>query len=163
MKRIISFFLLTVISLGLVACQQPSEKHEHEFVNGKCECGELHDCKYYKGQCTCGKLEPSSGPVDENNIPTPYTDSLKLTANYVGKNFSNDGIGEVKLANSTDGDTAIFKDNNRNITVRFNGVNTPESTYKLEPWGVAASKFTKGKLEKASFNSLFIILLFLHY
>ena len=149
MKRIISFLLLTVISLGLVACQQPSEKHEHEFANGKCECGELHDCKYYKGQCTCGKLEPSSGPVDEDNIPTPYTDSLKLTANYIGKNFSNDGIGEVVLASSTDGDTAIFKDNNRNITVRFNGVNTPESTYKLEPWGVAASKFTKGKLENA--------------
>ena len=83
MKRIFSFLLLTVLSLGLVACQQPGEKeHEHEFINGACECGELHDCEYYKGQCTCGKLEPSTGPVDPNNIPTPYTDQLKLTANY---------------------------------------------------------------------------------
>lgn len=150
MKRIINFLLLTVLSIGLVSCQQPgNDKHEHEFINGSCECGEIHDCDYYLGKCVCGKLEPSTGPVDQDNIATPFTDQLKLTASYLGKSFVNDGIGEVTLANSTDGDTAIFKDNNRNITVRFNGVNTPESTYKLEPWGVAASKFTKGKLENA--------------
>ena len=151
MKRIINFFLLTIFSLMVVGCQQPGgeKEHEHEYVNGSCECGELHNCEYYKGQCECGKKEPSSGPVDQDNIPTPYTDQLKLTANYAGKSFVNDGIGEVTLANSTDGDTAIFKDNNRNITVRFNGINTPESTYKLEPWGVAASQFTKSKLESA--------------
>ena len=151
MKRIINFFLLTIFSLMVVGCQQPGgeKEHEHEYVNGSCECGELHNCEYYKGQCECGKKEPSSGPVDQDNIPTPYTDQIKLTANYAGKSFVNDGIGEVTLANSTDGDTAIFKDNNRNITVRFNGINTPESTYKLEPWGVAASQFTKSKLESA--------------
>lgn len=147
MKRIISFILLMVFTLGVVGCQQPSE-HTHEYINGSCECGELHDCEYYQGKCTCGKVQPSTdNPGGE--IQTPFTNQLKLTAAYAGKSFIRDGIGEVKLASSTDGDTAIFKDNNTNITVRFNGINTPESTYKLEPWGIAASKFTKGKLEGA--------------
>lgn len=151
MKKIISFLLLTVFSLGILGCQVPGgNPHKHEFVNGSCECGELHDCEFYQGKCECGKVQQTGGteqPGDE--IETPFTDKLKLTASYAGKNFINDGIGEVTLASATDGDTALFKVGNKNITVRFNGVNTPESTYKLEPWGIAASKFTKGKLEKA--------------
>lgn len=148
MKKIITFLLLTVFTLGMVGCQ-PSA-HTHEFKYGKCECGEIHDCTYVDGKCECGKIDPSSQPnLGDPEIETPYTDELKLTASFAGKSFINDGIGEVTLASSTDGDTAIFKEGNKSFTVRFNGINTPESTYKLEPWGIAASKFTKGILESA--------------
>ena len=35
------------------------------------------------------------------------------------------------------------------MTVRFLGIDTPESTAQVEPWGKAASAFTKSKLESA--------------
>ena len=87
--------------------------------------------------------------VLDSEMATPYTDQTRLLRNYLGKSFLNDGIGEVQLYVATDGDTAQFKEGNTTFTVRFNGVDTPESTYKLEPWGKAAARFTKEKLTNA--------------
>ena len=99
--------------------------------------------------------DPDDNPIDTSRIVqdsemrTPYTDQTRLMRNYLGKSFLNDGIGEVQLYVATDGDTAQFKEGNTTFTVRFNGVDTPESTYKLEPWGKSAARFTKGKLTNA--------------
>jgi micrococcal nuclease len=134
-----------------LGCQVPGgNPHKHEFINGSCECGELHDCEFYQGKCECGKVQQSGGteqPGDE--IKTPYTDKLKLTASYAGKNFINDGIGEVTLFRSIDGDTAHFYCGNEVVKVRFLGVDTPESTIQKEAWGKAASDFTASILRNA--------------
>jgi endonuclease YncB( thermonuclease family) len=90
---------------------------------------------------------PSLNPDDLN---TAQTDALKLTTNFAGKNFITDGIGEVTLRSTTDGDTARFNVGNTNIALRFLGVNTPESTGRIEPWGNASSAFTKEKLSTAT-------------
>jgi micrococcal nuclease len=46
-----------------------------------------------------------------------------------------------------DGDTAVFRlSNGTQEKVRFIGVNTPESTTKIEPYGKEASKYTTQKL-----------------
>ena len=90
---------------------------------------------------------PSLTPADLN---TNQTDALKLTLPYAGKDFIADGIGEVTLRSTTDGDTARFNVGNQNIAVRFLGINTPESTGKIQPWGNAASDFTKEKLLSAT-------------
>ena len=75
---------------------------------------------------------------------TPQTDKLKLTADYKGKDFIKDGIGEVTPVRFVDGDTTVFRTKSgEEFTVRYNGINTPESTYRIEPWGYAASKFNK--------------------
>lgn len=83
------------------------------------------------------------------NYETPVTDSVKLTADYEGKNFLEDGIGVVTVQQYVDGDTTIFKCGNQSITIRYEGIDTPESTYKVEPWGFAASKHTKETLKNA--------------
>lgn len=83
------------------------------------------------------------------NYETPVTDSITLTADYKGKNFLEDGIGEVTVQQFVDGDTTIFKCGNQSITIRYQGIDTPESTYKVEPWGFAASKHTKEALKNA--------------
>ena len=55
-----------------------------------------------------------------------------------------DGIEEVTLYQAVDGDTIHVTDKAGTILkLRFLGVDTPESTSKVEPWGMAASKFTK--------------------
>ena len=103
----------------------------------------------------------------EDLLPTPYTDKLDFAQkdSLDGKAFAStsedsssyDHYGYVTLLSCTDGDTANFQQKgyvdeaNKPITIktRFLGVNTPESTAKVEPWGKKASLFTKHILEEA--------------
>lgn len=92
----------------------------------------------------------SNNPANYN-YTTPATDALKLTKEWKGKDFIEDGIGAVELVQNVDGDTTYVRIEGRRgtLTIRYLGVDTPESTYKVEPWGFAASDFTKGKLKNA--------------
>jgi len=49
---IIGIILVLFICIASLGC-----RHNHEFVDGKCECGELHNCIYVDGKCECGKIE----------------------------------------------------------------------------------------------------------
>lgn len=113
-----------------------------------------------------GLLSGCSGDdYNEKILPTPYTDSLRLEESFSGKTFTEpsdnqSAIGEVTLTSVTDGDTVNFvngrvdaKTSSENSkALRFLGVNTPESTARIEPWGVKASKFTKSVLWDAKNN-----------
>lgn len=81
-----------------------------------------------------------------------YTEQVTLTKSYANKSFITDGIGEVTLVRTVDGDTAHFaeKGSSSSFSVRFLGVNTPESTGKIEEWGKAASNYTADILENAT-------------
>ena len=60
---------------------------------------------------------------------------------------------EVELVKTVDGDTAKFKMDGEQVTVRFLGINTKETVHPEigeEEWGKEASDFTKGKLENAT-------------
>lgn len=103
----------------------------------------------------CGDAE-NTDDDDDNNDNEPYvlntdrTDELELTADYEGKSFITDGIGEVELSACVDGDTARFtEDGDSSFSVRFLGVDTPESTSSIEEWGKAASEFTCDVLTNA--------------
>ena len=78
-----------------------------------------------------------------------FVSELKLEASYENKEFFVDGIGEVELYRTIDGDTAYFKTGGEEAKIRFVSVDTPESTGKIEPWGKAASDFTKEILNTA--------------
>ena len=61
---------------------------------------------------------------------------------------------EVTVYNHVDGDTTHFYSNNKLahdgiLKARYNAIDTPESTIKVEEWGKAAANFTKSKLESA--------------
>ena len=95
------------------------------------------------------------------NFATPYTDALKLTQavdeneKFTAPTDGNNALGEVTICEVVDGDTFNFY-NGKNVnpktttdvsyTVRFEGVNTPESTARIEPWGVKASQYVKSIL-----------------
>lgn len=129
----------------------------------------LASCGPKERQCITENRDPSVDFVE-----TPYTDALKLPYTYEQletKNFAygentgfttGDGVGLVELRQVTDGDTANFMQEGYadpvtnipiSIKTRFLGVNTPESTAKMEPWGKKASRFTKQKLEAAQANA----------
>ena len=86
----------------------------------------------------------------DTTLDTRYTDALTMDFQYEGMDFIPDGVGEVDLDRCVDGDTAIFREGSQTFTVRFLGINTPESTYKFEPWGKPASEFTCDKLTNAT-------------
>ena len=103
-------------------------------------------------------LFPNSGDKEgddrEGFIDYVHTDEkIRLKVDYKGKNFFQDGIAEVELYSGIDGDTSHFrqKDFPREELVksRYYGIDTPESTGDVEPYGKKASKFTTGKLEAA--------------
>lgn len=86
-------------------------------------------------------------------LPLTYVihDEVKMDFEYANKSFINDGIGEVELVYSIDGDTARFRDivTKEVFSLRFLGIDTPESTIDKDPWGKAASEYTRKKLEQA--------------
>ncbi len=87
----------------------------------------------------------------KSNEYDKITKKCALNAVYQDKDFINDGIGSATLVRPTDGDTASFKlANGTNVTIRFHGIDTPESTGSVELWGKSASEFTKKKLNSAT-------------
>lgn len=96
--------------------------------------------------------------TQENDPPleTPETDKLEFPFEdtYAENDFEEAESGVVaakaQLTYVTDGDTATFKTvNGHTIKCRFLGINTPESTADVEPWGVRASAFAKKVLLSA--------------
>ena len=85
----------------------------------------------------------------KNNL-VDYASQLKLEGSCENSTFLSNGLGEVELFNPVDGDTAWFKEKNQEIKIRFCSVDTPESTGKIEPWGLKAKNYTTEKLENAA-------------
>lgn len=83
------------------------------------------------------------------NYTTSVTDNFHLNRSFEGKNFTTDGIGVATFRSHTDGDTTNWWVGLEKIKFRYLGINTPESTAKMEPWGLPASQFTKEKTSKA--------------
>lgn len=70
---------------------------------------------------------------------------------YQNKSFIHDGVGKASLLQVFDGDTASFliKDN-YSVVIRFLGIDCPECTKKVEPFGKEALIYTKTCLENAN-------------
>lgn len=84
--------------------------------------------------------------------------SVKLSLDYKNKKFYDDGIEKVSLLTPIDGDTAHFTvSDGPTLKARFFGIDTPESTGKVQEWGVPASNFTKEKLKAANENGTIVI------
>lgn len=90
-----------------------------------------------------------SAGCDKEPEHVDYVAQLKLDLN------SKDTLKEeVTVYNHVDGDTTHFYSNNKLaqdgiLKARYNAIDTPESTIKVEAWGKAAANFTKSKLESA--------------
>ena len=73
--------------------------------------------------------------------------------NIINNNVSNAEKLEVKFSVSVDGDTAKFELDGKIITVRFLGINTPETVdpnREVEAFGKEASDYTKNALKNAT-------------
>ena len=131
------------------------------------------------GLASCGGATSSSAPAEsstpaESSAVTssessaastlaPWVDyahngSVKLNLDYKGRNFFTDGVEQVSLYNTIDGDTAHFKNSaGEVIKSRFFGIDTPESTGKIQPYGGKASHYTADALNAAQKNGTIVV------
>ncbi|MCB9497869.1 MAG: thermonuclease family protein [Erysipelotrichaceae bacterium] len=88
--------------------------------------------------------------------------SVQLNLPYEGKDFYTDGVGQVTLALNIDGDTTHFypvvtTTSSEIIKVRYYGIDTPESTGRVQEWGHTASEFTKERINNANANGTIVV------
>ncbi|MGN1157202.1 MAG: thermonuclease family protein [Agathobacter sp.] len=101
------------------------------------------------GGCT-GSSNPTETPSESGNIEVvDYAASVKLDMS------STTAKTEATVKTFVDGDTTHFNVPTSVVETgvlkaRYIGINTPESTGKIEEWGKKASKFTKEKLSSAT-------------
>ena len=99
---------------------------------------------------------------DKNWVDYVNNGSVKLELDYAGHDFYTDGVGQFSLKTAIDGDTAHFvqvdkSKNQETMKARFYGIDTPESTGKVQEWGVPASNFTKEKLKNADKSGTIVV------
>jgi len=113
--------------------------------------------KYYGYHKENGVVHFHQVKWDEENqkwiiiMPAVYYDE---NFNKIENNYDEDGNKvKVEFVEAVDGDTAKFKMDGEQITVRFLGINTKETVdpeIGEEAWGKEASNFTKEKLKNAT-------------
>lgn len=113
--------------------------------------------KYYGYHKENGVVHYHQVKWDEENqkwiiiMPAVYYDE---NFNKIENDYNEDTNKiEVELVETVDGDTAKFKMDGEQITVRFLGINTKETVdpeIGEEAWGKEASDFTKEKLKNAT-------------
>ena len=99
--------------------------------------------------CCC--LVACKEPISDNTEHyDKITKKLKLSREYEGKSFVDDGIGKATVDAFTDGDTTRFSlEDGTVVIIRYYQIDTPESTGAVEPWGLAASNFVRQQLTDA--------------
>ena len=156
-KHLFIAFLLS-LSLGLSAC------NIGDIINGG---GKSNEQSQKEGDASGDNSEGGSSAAgkqkgDANWIDYAANGSVKLELDYVGKDFYLDGVGQFSLKTAIDGDTAHFtpaidSTHTGTMKARFYGIDTPESTGKVQEWGKPASKYTKKMLEEADEKGTIVV------
>lgn len=110
--------------------------------------------------CVETSKEPTKG--DKNWVDYAANGTVALSLDYKGKDFYTDGVGQFELKTAIDGDTAHFtplvdKGQVGTMKARFFGIDTPESTGKVQEYGKAASNYTKEQLYEANEHGTIVV------
>lgn len=163
-NKLLVLFSLLALSIGVTACnEQASSSQSHkdpDFNLSSAIDSSLIDNTSENPIVSSQDESRSKG--DNNWIDYANNGTVKLELDYVNKDFYVDGIGQFSLKTCIDGDTAHFTPlldslNKGTMKARFYGIDTPESTGKVQEWGKPASKYTKAQLLEADENGTIVI------
>ena len=158
-KLLFAAFTLLTAALSITACgKTPSNSDEQPGSSNNPATSQSGG--EVSGDTSGGGNSNSQG--DASWIDYTTDGSVKLELDYVGKDFYVDGVGQFSLKTAIDGDTAHFtpkvdSTNTGTMKARFFGIDTPESTGKVQEWGKPASNFTKEKLLEADANGTIVV------
>lgn len=131
-----SFLLIAVCGLLLAPLTACNDKDAKSSSSGSKTLIELLNLTDYAAQISI-----------EEHVP-----------NWKTRDFFTTGAGLATLDRCVDGDTAHFYVGDTLVKARFNGIDTPESTGAIEPYGKKASRFTCGILTDAKEHNKPIVL-----
>ncbi len=158
MKKFNKLFigLTALLAFGLVACNNGGTTSTSELTSSSSEKTAASE----SSESSTSSHDPYQG--DENWVDYVNDGSVSLSLDYEGKDFYKDGIGQFTLKTAIDGDTAHFTPLVDSLGIgvmkaRFYGIDTPESTGKVQMWGKDASNFTKEKLHEADENGTIVV------
>ena len=148
-----SLLLSLAIALGaLASCGTPTSSSQSASSSSEAESSVSSSSE---------STEASPSQSDANWVDYAHNGSIRLNLEYQGHTFAEDGIEQVTLFQSIDGDTAHFTPINGSqdnlIKSRFYGIDTPESTGKVQPYGKEASYYTADILNKANKNGTIVV------
>ena len=162
MKRIFKYFsiiaILVLSLIALVACDVSNGQNQGGNGQGNQGSSEPGDNGNNQNN-NQGNQGSNTGDNGQNNNQGQGTEPSGEEIDYAGTvkldMTSNTLKQEVTVKTYVDGDTTHFNVpesflEGGVIKARYLGINTPESTGKIEEYGKAASKFTKSKLESAT-------------
>ena len=157
MKKIKNAIIIIVM---LICVSNVSLAHSGNITGWKDKDSEYiteYNGKYYGYHKENGVVHYHQVKWDKENkkwvivTPAVYYDE---NFNKIENDYNEDANKiEVELVKTVDGDTAKFKMDGEQVTVRFLGINTKETVHPEigeEEWGKEASDFTKEKLENAT-------------
>ena len=170
MKKRSLLFVLTALCLGLAACNDaptPSSSTEDEQPASSISSEQSSDSSISSEQPSESSSAISSEQSSESSsmgwIDYASDGSVKLNLDYVGHSFWTDGIEQVTLHSTIDGDTAHFTTSTKSekgetlLKARFYGIDTPESTGKVQPWGKPAARSASEILERANKKGTIVV------
>ena len=85
-------FIICILSLLITGCKNKNnnEPHEHNFIEGTCECGESdpnyvppHVHEYVEGECQCGETDPNYVPPHKHEFVEGICECGESDPNYV--------------------------------------------------------------------------------
>ena len=146
MNKLIKLIIPFLLVSSLVGCQNKPADESKADESSEVESSETSDS------------DGREGFIDYVHT----NETARLSLDYKGHDFYTDGIGEVTLRTAIDCDTAHFNPvvtttSTLAIKARFYGIDTPESTGRIQPYGKGASNFTKSKLKSAAENGTIVI------
>jgi endonuclease YncB( thermonuclease family) len=162
-KLLTSLFAAFLCVLGVSSCGDVSSLNSSVAVASS-EASNASSSSAVSSSEVSSESSSSSSAEESSVAMVDYVNdgSVKLLLDYKNHNFFTDGVGQVTLKSPIDGDTAHFytagsTSEDNVIKARFYGIDTPESTGKVEEWGKPASMFTTEKLQEANKNGTIVV------
>ena len=148
LKSILVLLLGLVVFVGLVGCEvtvKPDDNNNNNPDNGQNSNNDNNNQNNNDNQNNGDNTNPDDGDKTE----VDYAAQVKLDLSSSTKKI------QVTVKTYVDGDTTHFNVptsflDTGLLKARYLGINTPESTGKIEEYGKTASNFTKTKLMSAS-------------
>ena len=145
MKKLIAVSVMLILIAGLLAACGNEAAPTPPAADKTAEAAS--NAQHVEAVSSSGSKQPTQ--EQQPTVEKPTVDDQIEQATSAENEKVEEGIEliKAKVTKAVDGDTAYVKlESGKEEKVRFIGVDTPESTTKVEPYGKEATAYTKSKL-----------------
>lgn len=136
-KKLLVFLLTTILLFSLAGCTSSQDTYQKETYRAQVSTQAQSNEKESTNVIEKQEQDQISQSTSNNQTVQEEEPGHKAEINLI----------KARVTKVVDGDTVYVRfENGREEKVRFIGVDTPESTTKIEPYGKEAAAYTKSQL-----------------